>query len=157
MTLHVYTASLKRAGIYDEPDLLDITRGTGGPRGSPFAPTWKILRPALAKNRQGGAVAEEGWRWYSPRFLAEMRVSHGGLPVDRYGEHERLAVENGVAPCPEAWANLLAMERVVIACHCRGRARCHRGLLAAILVRLGAADLGELPPPPRRQLGLPIG
>lgn len=125
MPLVVLAVCLKRTDIGDERDLLDITRGTGGDAGAPFAPSWAILRPALAKLRQGGAVAEQGWAEYVPAYLGEMRAS--------YRAHR------------PAWDALLARGRVVLGCHCRDRARCHRGLVAGILVKLGAVDHGELP------------
>lgn len=122
--LEFYTVSLKRAGLRD-PDLFDVTRGTGGPAGAPFAPSWAILNPALAGMRQGGANARKAWEEYVPAYRAEMGRSF---------------IAN-----QSAWKRLLARKRVVLGCHCRDRERCHRGLLAAMLVELGAVDRGELP------------
>ncbi len=152
MTLLVHTSQIRYRG----PDRLDITRKSGGPAGLPFAPSWKILGPALdarhlaqraaeaekralaastddaslAIPRARGAlrkarVAEaEAWSAYVPAYLAEMAESK------RRNFNE--------------WRELLARSRVVLVCYCPGRERCHRGLLAKILVDLGAIDGGEL-------------
>lgn len=42
-----------------------------------------------------------------------------------------------------AWDALLQRERVTLCCYCTDPARCHRVVLARILVRLGATYEGE--------------
>lgn len=103
------------------PDRFNITRGSGGPAADPFAPSWPLLREA---KRLLAANPAEGWDWYQPRYVAEMRVSY--------------------AIFPEAWAALLARGRVVATCYCVDATRCHRSLLACILGKLGADVRGEL-------------
>ncbi len=137
MTLRVFTA---RIGFEDR-DAFDITRKSGGPEGEVFAPSWKILRPALdefktAADEIGFATcgmdefngewrARRAWWAYVPAYLAEMRASY---------KHDRAA-----------WDRLLARPRVVLVCYCTDPDRCHRTVLGAgILPRLGAEYCGEI-------------
>lgn len=147
MTLRVYTARVS----YDGPDRLDVTRqgadahrkrhGIPSP-GEPFAPSWRILKPALAarrlasrmlEHRPDGDLAEareaaaklalESWERYVREYTAEMRAS--------YQRRRR------------AWDALLARETVTLVCYCTDPARCHRSLLAGMLGSCGAEVLGE--------------
>lgn len=145
MTLVVYSCRLgTRAAKAHAYELLDVTRETAdaeGSFGAVWAPSWAILQPVLEERRlqrrgffgpdREAALEEararelEAWRAYVPAYLAEMRAS--------YRRHR------------EAWARLLARERVVLACHCQAPERCHRTVLATmILPRLGATYAGEL-------------
>lgn len=146
MTLQVFTARISTR----DPDRFDITRKSGGPEGEPFAPSWKILHPALLARQKANRLREvadgmtgivrvvhhagvmhsindierRAWDAYVPAYLAEMRESY--------------------RRDPEAWRKLLARERVVLVCYCTDPARCHRTLLAErILVKLGAEARGE--------------
>lgn len=118
MTLRVRTARLgTRCG-----DGLNITRMTGA---DAFAPSWAILRPALALVKSGRMDAG-GWADYEARYTAEMRASY----------------RDNRAP----WDALLARESVTLLCYCRiapDRPWCHRRTLARILAKLGAVDDGE--------------
>lgn len=49
----IYTGSLKSKLVLAAPDVFDITRGTGGGRGAPFAPSPGILYPALRAHEAG--------------------------------------------------------------------------------------------------------
>ncbi len=132
----LWSGSLKSALVRADQGTLDISRGTGGDLGKPFAPSWALLKPALAGMRQGGATADRAWAWYVPRFNEEMRVSQG-----RY---------------PEAWANAEEQARtasLILACHCVPNTpgeRCHRYLVAKLLVIRGSLYLGEVPNQRRR-------
>lgn len=118
--LRVWTARISYRG----PDRLDITRKSAGLAGIPFAPSWAILRPALDARRTGDPKAEaEAWARYVPAYTAEMRVS--------YRAHS------------EAWSELLARREVTLCCYCVDPERCHRRLLAGMLAKCGAADMGE--------------
>lgn len=143
--LRVWTARVSWRG----EGRLDITRKSAGPAGLPFAPSWAILRPALdarvqAMARRSVAVEEakrgdhpaaqalfdesirveaEAWARYVPAYTAEMRASY------------RANVE--------AWAELLASRERTLVCYCTDAARCHRRLLALMLVKCGAVDMGE--------------
>lgn len=148
MTLTVCSS---RIGCRD-PDLLDITRKGNHPQGVIFAPSETILRPALRARHEADnlrrdaddltiaptgiertaflsrAERTEGdmWEWYEPAYTDEMRVS--------YRQNRR------------AWDAVLARTRVVFCCYC-GKAvlpHCHRIILRAIFVKLGAEDGGEL-------------
>lgn len=119
MGLSVFGARIGHQGA------LDITRKSGRGDGLVFAPSWAILRPALAARRSGDAAQmEAAWAAYVPAYLAEMRAS--------YRAHR------------DAWERLLGRERVVLACYCTDPERCHRTLLGRdILTRLGAVWCGE--------------
>jgi uncharacterized protein YeaO (DUF488 family) len=128
MALRVYTARLPhhRQPGYVGPDALDISRGSGGGAGDPFAPSRALLNAANAcKRRLRGRDQDLDFlfAWYRELYVEEMR--------DSYRRHYA------------AWRALLARPSVVLCCYC-GSARCHRRLLADILVRLGAVDGGEL-------------
>lgn len=145
-----------RIGCKD-PDAFNITRKTGGKAGAPFAPSWALLGPVLKERREAKAMRDElpkrledvarirpdvvetirqntlamaeklersSWTDYVPEYIAEMEAS--------YDQH------------PDAWAALLGRTRVVLLCYCGESERCHRSLLQAILVALGATDGGEL-------------
>lgn len=142
MTLHVHTSTLRYGG----PDRLDITRAKGEGIGLAFAPPWDMLSPALAIRRAieklekravetldvgrydelVEAVNAFSWALYDRAFRYEMRLSY---------RHQRAA-----------WDELLGRERVVLVCFCPARERCHRSIVADLLVRLGAIDEGEIEP-----------
>lgn len=120
MTLLVYTAQIRVRCA----DGLDITRMTAGRDGIAFAPSWDILRPALAA-RRARVRDPERWARYVEAYTAEMRESY------------RLQ--------RDAWDALLARERVVLLCYCHGVPQCHRYVLGHdILPRLGAVFEGEI-------------
>jgi uncharacterized protein YeaO (DUF488 family) len=134
--LRVYTAPLPTRGRpgYRGADALDITRGTGGPQVDTFAPSRELLNEGLRRKRAAkGSEARlvEAWAWYAPRYVAEMRASYR-------------------ASRPQ-WEALLVRGEVVLCCYCGTYARCHRTLLAEILVKLGAIYLGELDAPAHEQ------
>lgn len=131
MPLMVYTARVNYRG----PDRLDVTRKSAGPEGLPFAPSWAILRPALEarsrarEHRMLGAealaqvVEKAAWDAYVPAYQEEMRRSY--------------------RRCRPVWDCLLERKEVTLCCYCTDHEHCHRTLLAAILVRLGATYKGE--------------
>ena len=151
--LRVYTARVD----YDGPDRLDIThsglckaRDAGQPfPGAPWVPPWAILEPALEARKQAAAARKAGraeearlvedaaWEAYEPLYVAAMRESY--------------KVNRG------AWDALLARSVVTAVCYCapaHGESlRCHRRLLAGILVKLGAEDMGERPRSDRKRQG----
>ena len=140
--LKVHTARLGTRAAKD-PDAFVVMRD-GPPNGHPFAPSWELLQPVLDArhvSRAGFAGADEAmredlrerareiehaaWRAYVPGFMAEMRKSY---------RRDRLA-----------WIELLGRERVVLLCSCQSPERCHRTILArVILPALGAKYVGEL-------------
>lgn len=143
--LQVYTCRVGSRAARDR-DLLVITREEADERRLPgiFAPSWALLRPALdarLSQRRGfvGGASEAqreaalvearelelaSWRSYVPAYVEEMRAS--------YRRHR------------EEWERLLARPRVVLACKCKAPERCHRTILATmILPKLGAAYYGE--------------
>lgn len=145
MSLQVYSCRVGTRAAKDR-DLLVITREQADADGTPgiFAPSWSIVRPVVdARGRQRGgfvvgmsdedreaALADarelelQAWRVYVPAFLEEMRAS--------YRQHR------------VAWERLLARPRVVLACACKAPERCHRTILATlILPKLGAVYMGE--------------
>ncbi len=141
MTLIVHTARLS----VRDPDALDVTRA-GNERlrhaskptpGLAFAPSWAILKPALATIRARGPVATPeqreaaacAWVLYVAQYTSEMRHSYRTQRA--------------------AWDAVLARGRVVLCCVCGvtpgEELRCHRVLLAPMFVACGAVYRGELP------------
>lgn len=99
---------------YRGPSMFDITRGSGGVAGAPFAPSAGLLSEAQRRMREEGAGA---FNWYAPHYISEMRQSWV-----RHRPH---------------WDALLARNHVVCACFCAERTMCHRSLLAELLVKAG--------------------
>ena len=133
MALRVFTARLPHHGCpgYKGPDALDVTRGSGGAYGGAFAPSRPLLDEANRRKKQAKSnpeKLEEAWAWYAPLYQAEMRGS--------YRTHRA------------AWDRLLARAEVTLCCYCGTAQRCHRRLLAEILVKCGADYLGEHDAPP---------
>jgi len=134
MTLRVHTARVSYGG----PDRFDVTRKSGGPEGTPFAPSWSILNHVIdlyKKAKSFRATGDDGvadamedsaWREYAPRYVEEMRLSYR-------------------TEWP-AWEALLARDEVTLVCYCTNAERCHRRLLAEILVKLKAVYEGERTP-----------
>lgn len=124
--LQVYTAQYRYSG----PDRFDITRSyadacakTGArSQGSIFAPSHAILVPALEARRCNEGEAH--WPGYVEAYTAEMRKSY--------------------TKWRERWDELLRRDRVTLVCFCNDVTRCHRGVLAGILVKLGATSMGEV-------------
>lgn len=140
---------------YFGPDMLDVTRGSGGPKGDPFAPSMALLAEAKRRGRaeadrieqleaegnlafdvgdeatiervqaQIAEVERSSFGWYEPRYIEEMRASWVRKRA--------------------AWDALLARNHVVLTCYCAPPApgepesglRCHRRLLAEILLKVG--------------------
>lgn len=127
-----------RLGAYSGPDALNVTRGSGGAAGEPFAPTWELLAPFKSRAKaNGGAISAADWIQYVGGYTAEMRQSYR-------------------SEC-STWNTLLARESVVLLCYCPDPFRCHRGVLAGILAKLGAEDQGEVPAPAPPQLEIGAG
>lgn len=129
----VYSARISYRG----PDALDVTRMTGK-EGLIFAPSWTILRPALAARKLvGGAIRcgqldearrieDEAWAEYEPLYLQEMRESYRAHRV--------------------RWQAHLCVDERTFVCYCAetfGVLHCHRRLLVGIFVALGATNGGE--------------
>lgn len=132
----VYTANYSYRGA----DRLDITaaglRRAVAARetfeGAPFAPPWWAVAavkgveqapPVPAAYRPVPEDDEARWQWYRAFYVGHMRASWRAYRA--------------------AWDALLARETVTLVCFCADRARCHRGILAELLVKAGAEDGGE--------------
>jgi uncharacterized protein YeaO (DUF488 family) len=130
--LHFHTARIPHhtAPGYAGPGALNITRGSGGAYGGAFAPSRPLLDAANACKRlckRDEAKLELLFAWYTELYLPEMRASY------RLHRHK--------------WDQLLArVDVVTLTCYCGTAHRCHRALLAGVLVKLGAVYLGERPP-----------
>jgi hypothetical protein len=118
MTLRLYTG---RIGYRGEDGLPVTRRVVTHPAGLPFAPSDGLLSWGLAERHAGRGDAM--WPTYAARYTAEMRAS--------YRQHRA------------AWDALLARDEVTLLCFCHGPDRCHRGVLAGLLVRCGAVYEGE--------------
>lgn len=119
MPLAFHTARYGHLG----PDALDISRKGADPFGVTWAPSWGLLKPYLDKRKAGG-LTDEDWQAYRRAFLEEMRASY----TQRRG----------------AWDALLSRNHATLLCWCLDPGRCHRTLVAWILLQLGAQYLGEL-------------
>jgi uncharacterized protein YeaO (DUF488 family) len=119
----LYTAQFR----YPGPDRVDITRGSG--RAGDYlvlAPSWNLLDLAHRATRyaKDDAERDRAWAEYETRYVEEMRRSYRLYRA--------------------VWNKLLARERAVAVCYCANVLRCHRGLLAELLVKAGAEYAGEV-------------
>lgn len=122
MPLVVRTACLKSSAARRD-DALDVTRGTGSGDALAFAPSAKLLTWVKGEARVNRL--ERAWPEYRRSYLDEMAAS-------QIVHHD-------------AWTRLLARESVTFLCYCDGAgSRCHRSLLAQLLVDLGAMYEGEV-------------
>ncbi len=126
--LYVHTAQLP---CFAE-DLLDVTRGgiVEHPYVEAFAPSrdWVLeARQAMARARSVSdcagededAALDQVWAPYAARYVRELRASYRAHRV--------------------TWDALLARDTVTLGCVCPLHdTRCHRDVLAAVLVKLGA-------------------
>jgi hypothetical protein len=105
---------------YSGPRRLDVTRKGG----SVFGPSWPLLHWARSKPRD-----DDHWDVYRMRYIYQMRRC--------YAEHH------------DHWIELLQRRGVVLCCYCSDPQRCHRTVLAELLVKTGerlglpAAYFGE--------------
>jgi uncharacterized protein YeaO (DUF488 family) len=114
----VHTARLG----YCTADGLDVTRND--PVGVVFAPSPGILRPALAAvHKRPKGTLEAEWAACHEAYVAEMRRSYRDARA--------------------TWDEVLARPSLTLRCFCADAERCHRTVLAEILVRLGAVFVGE--------------
>ena len=129
MALAIYTAQLpnpkaKIAG-YRGPDAFNVTRRGGGRVADPFAPSDALLDEANKRKRKAYGVEAQlaaVWAWYTPLFTEEMRASYRRNPA--------------------AWRALVSrVGEVTLCCYCGTAHRCHRLLLAGMLVAV-ARHLG---------------
>jgi uncharacterized protein YeaO (DUF488 family) len=125
--LLVYSAQMLSSAAQDG---LDITRATADKfvkrgqvaDGAFLAPSWGILRPALAMAKHS---PNRAWDEYVPRYVVEMRASYR---IKR-----------------AKWDALLARGTVTLCCFCANPERCHRWILRTmILPKCGAVDGGEV-------------
>jgi len=113
--LDIWTARISYGG----EGRLDVTRKGN----SPFAPSWTLLNETKARVKREG-VTEAGWTWYRKRYVVEMR---------RSWRHHRAAWDELLSRLgPEG-----APGRVVLCCYCTDYLRCHRSVLAELLVAAG--------------------
>ncbi len=132
----IYTARV----TYSGPGKVDVSRKSAESWATAFAPSWNILRPALASRRESESllrictsatdreayqIESDAWERYVPAFMAEMRTSYRNRRAD--------------------WDRLLSMQEATLCCYCNRVAdeHCHRFLLAKILESLGATYAGE--------------
>ena len=122
----LYTARISYGG----PDRLDVTRKGG----SIFAPAFDLLH--------AGNHGLIDWPTYVERYTEQMRWCWKRAA----GEAE----DYRRAEVRQRWLELLRRDRVVLCCYCTNPERCHRTILAGLLVKAGehvglpAEYLGEV-------------
>ena len=138
MSVQLWTAR----HAYREDDALDVSRQGNAKLGRPgghrglglfFAPSWDLVGPYI-RMKKAGLLTDAHWSRYVTGYTAEMRES--------LRRHRA------------AWEAVLALDVVTLTCFCADSTRCHRRVLARLLVALGAEDLGEREPEPRAQRAL---
>ena len=119
MSLQIHTAKMGWRG----PGALPVTRYiVNDPLGLIFAPSKGLLDRAL-RIRKAGLETDETWAEYELAYTEEMRAS--------YRKNR------------ERWHELFARPEATLLCFCKDPTRCHRTVLARLLVKLGAVYHGE--------------
>lgn len=113
MKLKVYTGTIYN--YINMPDGLDISVKSAPEDGQAFIPTWEMVMG------------------YKKRTMSQEEY------VKRYREKMRKSLVNS----REKWDKLLSRPRVTLLCYCHTGEFCHRYLLAAMLVCMGAEYMGE--------------
>lgn len=147
MTLRIFTGPM----AYRGPDRFDITRKSGGTEGRVFAPSWRILAPALDARRQAIEMVRKANGIdpnspYSGQQLEKIRSDAWLIEAAAWKEYVPLyqtEMAESQRLRTDAWQALLARDEVTLVCYCSARGNCHRGLLAKMLAELGATDCGE--------------
>ncbi len=142
MTLTVYTSRIDYSG----PDRIDITRKSGCRVGKCFAPSWKILKPALDDMKRAGKMRADASLLPSPRVRAVVVSGANDLHdaawrryVDAFTSEMRVSYRENRG----TWDDVLSRDEVTLCCYCTDAAHCHRRLVADMLVKLGATYGGE--------------
>ena len=129
-----------------DPDRLDITRmgcdrdrKSGKPTPGEFlAPSWEILKPALAWRRSFETECEANGKDASAAYFEVYRARYRAEMVTSYRTRRA------------EWTALLARPRVVLVCFCPEPTHCHRTIAAGFLVACGAEHGGEIATPSKR-------
>lgn len=147
MIREIFTA---RIGVRDR-DAFDITRKSGGPEGTVFAPSWKILGPGIDARRAAKALREQAERDEMALFVPRQRdeVLTQADDVERrawttYVPLYLAEMDESERRHPDVWQRFRARPRVVLVCYCANEMRCHRSLLALREEERGAAWVGEI-------------
>lgn len=151
MRRDIFTARISYAG----PDRFDVTRKSGGPEGSLFAPSWAILRPALDAREDADRIRKQAAQdlpLFSALALARDVRKNLTTQADdierrawaRYVPAFLAEMDASERQRPDAWQRLRARPRVVLVCYCSDVCRCHRSLLAHREEEHGAAWVGEI-------------
>ena len=109
--------------------VLDVTVMSARPEDRCFAPTWELVKGA-----KSGALT---WEQYTEGYLALLRARYAlgpdKRPLDSAARARMLQV-----------ARLASTGDVTLTCYCGDPARCHRSLLADVLVKIGRAQTPPL-------------
>jgi uncharacterized protein DUF488 len=136
--LSVYTSRIDSV----DQDAINITRKSGSDLGLAFAPSWKILRPALHGLILARQLADRGLEIEAREFADKTFETYRNLYVDEMRE--------SYVKKRDAWDELLSKERVVLVCYCVDVSRCHRTILGKDILpkcnrhHVGATFFGEL-------------
>ena len=152
-----------------------MTAKSGAQDGAPFAPSWRILEPAIGARRRAetfekwaaglmpvalmrpATAQDEETRSGLLRQAAETRAAAWEAYEPRYVKQMRASYQAN----SEAWLAVLKRRAVTLMCYCPpdGRTRpkqCHRALLAELFKKVAARvgrlvfDAGEVYLPPAR-------
>ena len=119
MSLQLYTAKMGWRG----PGALPVTRYiVNDALGVRFAPSKSLLDKYLCI-RKAGLETDETWAEYELAYTKEMRALY--------------KLDQG------PFCTLLAYPEATLLCFCENPERCHRTVLARLLVKLGATYHGE--------------
>jgi uncharacterized protein YeaO (DUF488 family) len=84
-----------------------------------------------------------GDKAFAPKWPMVNGLRNGRLSWPDYRKQYTILMRESYRFHRVAWEQLLERRRVVLVCYCTDVARCHRLVLAEILVKLGARYLGE--------------
>jgi hypothetical protein len=151
VTVEIYTARIRYVGL----DRFDITRKSGGPEGSVFAPSWKILGPALHAREDAERLRKQATQdlpLFSALALArdvrkDLTTQADDIERRAWATYAPLflaEMDESERRHPDVWQRFRARPRVVLVCYCADVMRCHRSLLAQREAVRGATWAGEI-------------
>lgn len=126
--------------------------------GEPWAPSEKLLRPALEERHRIEAMEEQAYALTPARLGRDPTAEETERRLALFAEAEHLEQDHwtrytegfhaemvqSYREKAVAWGWILTLPRVVLACACTRPDRCHRGLVSTYLGKLGATVGGEI-------------
>jgi uncharacterized protein YeaO (DUF488 family) len=84
-------------------------------------------------------TVKSGDKTFAPNWNIVMGVKHGRITPAEYTKEYRKMMEESYEKKYFRWEEVLALEKIILACYCRSDNFCHRYLLKDLLIEYGQA------------------